>query len=106
MRKDCRYMNMIEQYRSGKMVIKTYHVRKPTGELMALLRLQVSANQRSLALTIFDVCMHGRRGNDLASLQAYLSYRDSQVNQRHHVMIRWLTQTVLCFRSVIHEAFG
>jgi hypothetical protein len=48
-----------------------------TGELMVLLKLQASANQRSLALTIFDVCMHGRRGNDLASLQAYLSYRDS-----------------------------
>lgn len=79
MRKDCRYMNMdmIGQYRSGKMVIETYHVRKPTGELMALLRLQASTNQRSLALTIFDVCMHGRRGNNLASLQAYLSYRDS-----------------------------
>lgn len=48
-----------------------------TGELMVLLELQASTNQRSLALTIFDVCMHGRRGNDLASLRAYSSYRDS-----------------------------
>jgi hypothetical protein len=47
-----------------------------TGELMVLLKLQASANQRSLALTIFDVCMHCKRGNNLASLQAYLSYRD------------------------------
>jgi len=53
-----------------------------TGELMALLRLQASANQRSLALTIFDVCMHGRWGNDLASLQAHLSYRVYYTNHR------------------------
>ena len=73
---------MIGQYRSGKMAIETYPVCESTGELMVLLRLQASANQRSSALTIFDVCMHGRRGNDLASLQAYLSYRMHFTNHR------------------------
>ena len=56
---------MIETYRTGAL----------TGELMALLELHKSPNQRLLALTILDVRMQGRRGNDLASLQAHLLYR-------------------------------
>ena len=74
-------METTPQCRSGKNATVTYCACILTGELMALLGLRASSNQRLLALTILGVYKQGKRGNDLASLQAHLGKpRISPVN--------------------------